>query len=111
MECRDVRDMADAFLAEELVGDSSDRMLRHLETCRFCRDDLGARRALRDGMRRAFHHARELAPTPAFLTRVGPRSATHPARRPLAAACAFPAGGCWPRRCCWRSLPPWRIAA
>jgi hypothetical protein len=86
MECRDVRDMADAFLAQELPGNSSDRMLRHLETCRFCRDDLGARRALRDGVRRAFHHARELAPTPEFLGRMratledAPRQARAPRR-------------------------------
>ena len=93
MECRDVRDMADAFLAEELVGDSSDRMLRHLETCRFCRDDLGARRALRDGMRRAFHHARELAPTPAFLTRVRATLGDAPRQAPARRGLRFP--GWW----------------
>ena len=103
MDCRDARDMADAFLAAELLGNASDQILRHLETCRFCRDDLGARRALRDGMRRACHRARELAP--ARLPRLcGPRSRT-PARRrspqPALSGC-----GCWPQRCSWRSLLP-----
>ena len=70
MECRDVRDMADAFLAEELLGNTSHQILRHLETCRGCRDDLDARRALRDRVRSAFYHARELAPTPEFLARM-----------------------------------------
>ena len=93
MECCDVRDMADAFLAEELVGDSSDRMLRHLETCRFCQDDLGARRALRDGMRRAFHRAPELAPTPEFLTHVRATLADTLRQAPAARGLRFP--GWW----------------
>lgn len=70
MQCRDVRDMADAFLAEELLGNTSHQILRHLETCRDCRDDLDTRRTLREGVRRAFHRARELAPTPEYLARV-----------------------------------------
>lgn len=93
MDCRDVRDMADAFLAEELLGNASDQILRHLETCRFCRDDLGARRALRDGMRRAFHRARELAPTPEFLVLVRATLGNAPARPRAPRGVRFP--GWW----------------
>ena len=88
MECRDVRDMADAFLAEELLGNTSHQILRHLETCRGCRDDLDARRALRDRVRSAFYHARELAPTPEFrgIPQAGaqhPRSRRHDLVKPF----------------------------
>ncbi len=70
MECRDVREMADSFLAEELLTETNHEILRHLETCPVCRADLAGRRALRDGVRRAFARAPELGPTPEFVTRV-----------------------------------------
>jgi anti-sigma factor RsiW len=66
MECRDVRDMADSFLAEEFLTETNHEILRHLETCPACRADVAARRALRDGMRRAFQNARDLDPRPEF---------------------------------------------
>jgi len=66
MECRDVRELADSFLGEELLTETNHEILRHLETCPVCRADLDARRTLRDGMRRAFHRAPELDPTPEF---------------------------------------------
>ena len=64
MECRDVRELADSFLGEELLTETNHEILRHLETCPVCRADLDARRALRDGVRRAFHHAADLEPAP-----------------------------------------------
>ena len=70
MECRDVRDMADSFLSGELVAETSREILRHRNTCSVCRADLDARQSLRDGVRRAFHDARALAPTPEFVSRV-----------------------------------------
>ncbi len=70
MECRDVREMADSFLAEELLTETNHEMLRHLETCPVCRADLAARRALREGVRRAFQHASDLDPRPEFMTQL-----------------------------------------
>jgi anti-sigma factor RsiW len=85
MECRDVREMADSFLAEELLTETNHEMLRHLETCPVCRADLAARRALREGVRRAFQRASDLEPRPEFLTqlRASLQHAAHqvPARR------------------------------
>jgi anti-sigma factor RsiW len=52
--------MADSFLAEELLTETNHEILRHLETCPACRADLAARRALREGLRRAFHHSSDL---------------------------------------------------
>jgi hypothetical protein len=47
MECRDVRELADSFLAEELLTETNHEILRHIDTCPMCREDLAARRALR----------------------------------------------------------------
>src|SRR5262249_53183277 len=70
MECRDVREMASSFLAEELLTETNHEILRHLDTCPACRADLDGRRALREGMRRAFHRADELGPSPEFAARL-----------------------------------------
>ena len=84
MECRDVREMADSFLTEELLPETNHEILRHLDTCPVCRADLAGRRALREGVRRAFHRAPELGPSPEFITRLQTKLRnTHqaPARR------------------------------
>jgi anti-sigma factor RsiW len=70
MECRDVRELADSFLAEELLTETNHEILRHLETCPVCREELAARRALREGVRRAFQHASDLDPSPEFMTQL-----------------------------------------
>ena len=70
MECRDVHEMADSFLAHELPPETSHVMARHLEGCPGCRTHLGAQRALRDAVRRAFQRARDLGPTPEFTTQL-----------------------------------------
>jgi anti-sigma factor RsiW len=67
MECRDVREMADSFLGEELLTETNHEILRHLDTCPVCRADLAARRALRAAVQRSFHNARELDPSPEFM--------------------------------------------
>ena len=43
MECRDVREMADSFVGEELLTETNHEILRHLETCPTCRADLATR--------------------------------------------------------------------
>jgi len=70
MECRDIREIADSFLAEELLTETNHEILRHLETCRACRADLAARRALREGIRRAFKNASDLNPSPEFIAQL-----------------------------------------
>jgi anti-sigma factor RsiW len=87
MECRDVREMADSFLGEELLTETNHAILRHVESCPACRADLEARRALRAAVRQAFHHARDLDPSPEFMaqlrTTLRDASLTVPARRRL----------------------------
>jgi hypothetical protein len=66
MECRDVREMADSFLSEQLLVETNHELLRHLETCPVCRREMADRRALREGLRSAFVHADDLRPRPEF---------------------------------------------
>ncbi len=85
MECRDVRELADSFLAEELLTETNPELLRHLEGCPSCRDELAGRRAICASLRRAFATAPDLAPRPEFVAslRSTLRHAAHdvPARR------------------------------
>jgi hypothetical protein len=66
MECRDVREMADSFLSEQLLVETNHELLRHLETCPVCRAEMAARRALRERLRSAFVHAEDLRPRSEF---------------------------------------------
>jgi anti-sigma factor RsiW len=73
MTCRDVREIADSFLAEELLTETNHEILRHLETCPACRADLDARRELREGLRGAFQRTPDLAPRPEFIVDIRAR--------------------------------------
>jgi hypothetical protein len=64
MQCRDVRELADSFLSEQLLVETNHELLRHLETCPDCRADMAGRRAMRDGLRAAFGRAEGLRPRP-----------------------------------------------
>jgi anti-sigma factor RsiW len=66
MQCRDVRELADSFLSEQLLVETNHELLRHLDTCPNCRADIAGRRALRDGLRTAFSRAEDLRPRPEF---------------------------------------------
>ena len=66
MQCRDVRELADSFLSEQLLVETNHELLRHLETCPDCRADIAGRRAMRDGLRAAFSRAEDLQPRPEF---------------------------------------------
>jgi len=64
MQCRDVRELADSFLSEQLLVETNHELLRHLDTCPDCRSDIADRRALRDGLRTAFARSEDLTPRP-----------------------------------------------
>jgi hypothetical protein len=104
MECRDVRELLDSFLSEQLLVETNHELLRHLETCPDCRGDLAARRAMRNGLRRAFAHAEDLRPRPDLtvdlLAKLRPSQPEPISRRSLlqswwalAAGLALAAGG------------------
>jgi predicted anti-sigma-YlaC factor YlaD len=66
MRCREVRDLVDSFLSEQLLVETNHDIVRHLETCPDCRADVAARRELRGKIRSAFSLSSELAPRPEF---------------------------------------------
>lgn len=70
MTCRDVRELADSFLGEELLTESMHDILRHLDSCPSCRADIDARRRLRTALRDAFARAPELQPSVGFGDRL-----------------------------------------
>jgi hypothetical protein len=90
MNCRDVRDVADSFLGEELLTETNHEILRHLGTCPSCRSEIEARRRLRSALRIAFDRAPDLQPAAGFADRLreqlrhaaapAPRSRTFPGR-------------------------------
>jgi anti-sigma factor RsiW len=73
MECRDVREVADSFVAGELLPGTAREILHHLGTCRTCSDDLRTRQALRESIRQAFLGSRDLEAQPAFIARLRTR--------------------------------------
>src|SRR5262245_43078607 len=70
MNCRDVREIADSFLCEELLTETNHEILRHLDTCPSCRTEVDARRRLRGAVRDAFNRAPELQPSTEFRNRL-----------------------------------------
>lgn len=70
MQCRDVRELADSFLSEQLLVETNHEIVRHLESCESCRAELASRRALRTSLRSALERAPELQPRPDFAADV-----------------------------------------
>jgi anti-sigma factor RsiW len=73
MQCHEVRDLADAFIADELLVETNQEILRHLESCPDCRAEIAARRALRSRLKSAFAAAADLAPREEWLSEVRTR--------------------------------------
>ncbi len=89
MNCRDVREVADSFLSEELLTETNHEILRHLETCPSCRAEVDGRRRLRDALRVAFDRAPDLQPRAGFGDRLRERLREAPARHPRTRRRAF----------------------
>jgi anti-sigma factor RsiW len=70
MQCREVRDLLDSFLGQELLVETNHELMRHVEACPECRAELEARRQLRSALQRAFTGADFLQPRAEFSTEV-----------------------------------------
>jgi anti-sigma factor RsiW len=68
MQCRELRDLADAFIGEELLVETNHEILRHLESCPECRGDIAARREVRSRLKAAFARSADLAPSQPWLS-------------------------------------------
>ncbi len=81
MECRDIRELADSFLSEQLLVETTHDILRHLSQCPSCRTEMESRRRLRTALRGAFERSSELRATPEFLASVGRHVRKHQSSR------------------------------
>ena len=70
MTCRDVREVADSFLCDELLTETNHDILQHLDACPSCRAEVEARRRLRGALRTAFERAPDLQPSVDFAERL-----------------------------------------
>jgi putative zinc finger protein len=105
MQCREVRDLLDSFVGQELLVETNHELMRHLEACSECRAELEGRKRLRSALQRAFNRAESLQARADFaaemVTRartVGPRRAKRPALwtwGALAASLVLISGAAW----------------
>ena len=82
MQCRELRDIADSYLAEELLVETNHEVLRHLEGCPACREEVSARRQLRAGLKHAFGNAASLQPDAELIGRLHAGIRAHALARP-----------------------------
>ncbi len=66
MECRDARELAEPFISEQLLVETTQEIVRHLDRCHPCRSEFEAQRRLRAATRTAFDRSPGLQISPAF---------------------------------------------
>jgi anti-sigma factor RsiW len=70
MQCKDFREISDAYLSDELLVETNIQVFQHLEDCRKCRQDFADRRVLRQQLRTAVLKSDEFAIDPFFANRL-----------------------------------------
>jgi hypothetical protein len=70
MQCRDLREIADSYLSDELMIETNHDILKHLETCADCRREMAARRDVRAKLRAAFAEAPDLQMSDEYAARL-----------------------------------------
>lgn len=70
MQCKEFREMAEAYLSDELLVETRIQMFIHLEHCPKCRKDFAAKRELRQKARAAGKNADEFQIDPIFTCRL-----------------------------------------
>jgi hypothetical protein len=70
MQCKEFRELSEAYLSDQLLVETNLTVYRHLEACSNCRADFAARRALRGRIRRAVMEQPEMAISPDFEMRL-----------------------------------------
>lgn len=73
MECRDVRQLAEAYVTEQLLVETTRAVVAHLDRCPACRAETEGLRRLRAATKSAFAAAPGLAPDPAFAAALASR--------------------------------------
>lgn len=73
VNCREARELADPFLSDQLLVETTHEIVRHLETCPECREEFAARGALRAKLQSAVAASPDLAPRPDFAAELAAR--------------------------------------
>ena len=80
MDCREVRQLAEAFVSEQLLVETTHAMVAHLDSCAPCRAEIAGLRRLRAAAGSAFTTAPSLSPRPEFLDALNTRIRTEASR-------------------------------
>lgn len=80
MDCREVRQLAEAFVSEQLLVETTHAMVAHLDSCAPCRAEIAGLRRLRAAARSAVANASHLAPRPDFMDALNSRIRTEASR-------------------------------
>lgn len=70
MQCREFREISEAYLSDELLVETNIQVFRHLENCPNCRSEFAAKRELRQKMRNAVRKADDFQMNPVFANRL-----------------------------------------
>lgn len=70
MNCKDFNEIADSYLSDELLVETNHEVLQHLVQCAGCRNELAARRELRERLRLAVKNAPQSQMKPGYAARV-----------------------------------------
>lgn len=70
MRCQEFKEILDSYLGDELLVETNHEVLKHLENCPACRQELAARRDLRTRLRFAAKNAPDVQVNPAFARRL-----------------------------------------
>ena len=73
MDCRDVRRLADAFVSDQVLVETAQAIVAHLDGCAPCRAEVEGVRRLRSAVRSAVHHAPDLQLRPEFAATLAAR--------------------------------------
>jgi anti-sigma factor RsiW len=73
MQCREVRELADSFVTQQLLVETNHEVVRHLETCPACRAEIADLREMRERIRGAMMRAEALQPRREFAAELTAR--------------------------------------
>ncbi len=70
MQCREFRDISEAYLSDQLLVETNLQVFGHMENCPKCREEFAGRRELRRKLRSAVKNASEFQIDPVFSKRL-----------------------------------------
>lgn len=118
MECREVRSLAEAYVSEQLLVETTQAVVGHLERCPTCRAEMDGLRRLRAATRAAVQQAPDLSVRPEFVVALTAELRARAARRrgpatprrvwlPIAASILLIVAAGWG----WREFSPSSLSA